>query len=80
MVNENTNKIRKMYDKIKFEMKLRRMDKLWHFYGANSWDLFPPSFYYRHTTEEIERITEETFSELQAVIDKYAARLERIKN
>ena len=80
MVRKNTTIIRKIYEKIRYEMELRRMDKLWHFYGENSWRLFPPSFYYRHTPEEIERITEETITELQAVLDKYAARLEMAKN
>lgn len=77
MGNEKKSIIRRIWNKIKFEWDMWRMDSLWRFYEGNRWALFPPSFYYRHTPEEAERIIEETETELQAVIDKYANNQER---
>lgn len=62
---------RKLWEKIKFEHKMREMDRSWYFMGGNCFGLYPPSFYYRHTEEEIKQITEETLAELYAVVDKY---------
>lgn len=47
---------REMIRKTVFRMKLREMDRMWEFMGGSCWGLFPPSFYYTHTEEEIERI------------------------
>lgn len=57
-------------DKILFRIELSDMDRLWHFSGASCWGLFPPSFYYTHTEEEIERIIAETDAELQELLDQ----------
>lgn len=57
-------------DKIIFRIKLWEMDDWWYYTGASSWELFPPSFYYTHTEEEIERITAETRARIQALIDQ----------
>lgn len=54
-------------------MKLKQMDDFWYFMGGNCFGLFPPSFYYTHTEEEIKRITDETMAELQALFDEYIA-------
>lgn len=54
--------IEKMIDKVTFKIKLREMDSLWELMGGSCWGLFPPSFYYTHTKEEIEQITKEEFS------------------
>lgn len=56
-------------DKIIFRIKLSDMDRMWRFSGASCWELFPPSFYYTHTEEEIERIMAETDAELQELLD-----------
>ena len=74
MENEKKGIIRKVWNKIKFEWEMRRMDRLWRWYNWDHWQLFPPSFFYRHTPEEAERIVEETISYLQDVINHYAAR------
>ena len=74
MRNEEKSIIRKLWDKIKFEWDMRRMDCLWRFYNWNHWQLFPPSFFYRHTPEEAERIVEETIAYFEDVINQYAAR------
>lgn len=56
--------------KICLRIKLIQMDDWWRFTGADSWTLFPPSFYYTHTEEEIKRITDEVFDRTQKMIDK----------
>lgn len=61
---------REMIRKIVFRMKLREMDRMWEFMGGSCWGLFPPSFYYTHTEEEIERIKKETIERLQQMIDE----------
>lgn len=57
-------------DKIIFRIKLWEMDEWWYYTGGSCWGLFPPSFYYTHTEEEIERITAETRERIQALIDQ----------
>lgn len=73
MGNEKKSIIRRIWNKIKFEWDMWRMDSLWRFYEGNRWALFPPSFYYRHTPEEAESIVERDVAYLQNVIDQYAA-------
>lgn len=52
--------LKKIKRKVMFKIKLWEMDRLWELMGGSCWGLFPPSFYYTHTEEEIERITKET--------------------
>lgn len=54
--------------KIVFRIKLWMMDDWWYYTGASTYELFPPSFYYTHTQEEIERITAEKKKRIQALI------------
>lgn len=56
--------------KIMFRRKLRQMDRLWYYTGAVNWELFPPSFYYTHTQEEVERIVAETLEEIEELINR----------
>lgn len=62
--------LKKLIHKIWFRIKLKEMDDWWYHTGASSWKLFPPSFYYTHTEEEIERITDETLAKIRSMIDK----------
>ncbi len=62
--------LQKRVQKIIFQIKLQRMNGWWHYTRACSWELFPPSFYYTHTKEEIERITAETVGRIQKLIDE----------
>ena len=55
---------------IMFRIKLKQMDDWWYYTGGSCWGLFPPSFYYTHTEEEIERITKETKARIQALINQ----------
>ena len=63
-------KIKEQIDKIVFRIKLQQMDDLWRDMGGSCWGLFPPSFYYTHTEDEIKRIKEETIKELYEMIEQ----------
>jgi hypothetical protein len=56
--------------KIRFKMKLREMDRQWYFTFGNCFSLFPPSFYYTHTQEEIDRITAEEIAKIRKLLDE----------
>jgi len=68
--------LKKIYDKIIFKIKLIEMDYWWMYLGCNCWQLFPPSFYYTHTEEEIERITEETIESCRKMLDEFSKRVQ----
>ena len=57
-------------EKVKFRNKLKRMYDWWYFTGGNCFGLFPPSFYYTHTEEEVRRITDETLERLRSMIEE----------
>ena len=46
--------LKKWIEKRRWKLKLERMDFIWYFYGGSSWQLFPPSYYYTHSPEEVE--------------------------
>ena len=54
--------------KTQFRIKLKRLDDWWYFTGESSWQLFPPSFYYTHSAEEIKHITDETLARLRTIL------------
>ena len=55
-------------EKVKFRIKLKRMDDWWYYRGGGCFELFPPSFYYTHTEEEVRRITDETLESLRSMV------------
>ena len=63
--------IKKLIDNIKFRIKLQQMDDMWYLMGGSCWGLFPPSFYYTHTEDEIKRIEEETIKELYEMLEQW---------
>lgn len=63
--------IKKIKHKVMFKIKLWEMDRLWELMGGSCWGLFPPSFYYTHTEEEIERITKETIESCKKMLDEF---------
>ena len=65
--------LRKLIRKSRFRTKLRRMDDWWYLVGGGCFELFPLSFYYTHTEEEIKRTTEDTIDKLRAIRDKFIA-------
>lgn len=75
MARKVFEKIVKLYKNFIFKQKLREMDKWWYFLGGGCFELFPPSFYYTHTEEEIEQISEETTARLYAIIEEYKTHL-----
>ena len=52
------------------EFKLQMMDDIWDLTGGYSWDIYPPSFYHRHTKEEAEAIMREDLKELQRIFNR----------
>lgn len=74
MGNKEKSIVRKIWNKIKFEWDMWRKDFIWKFWNNHRRQLYPPSFYYRHTPEEAERIIEEDITYLQDRIDKYETR------
>ena len=63
--------MRKLFEKIIFRIKLMHMDSRWRMMGGSCFALFPPSFYYTHTPEEIERITKEEIAEIRKLLEEY---------
>lgn len=66
--------MRRLFKKILFHVKLWDMDRQWRMMGGNCFALFPPSFYYTHTPEEVERITREEITEIRNILDEYKER------
>ncbi len=62
--------LKKGIGKIFMWVKLKIMDWDWWSSGACHHALFPPSFYYTHTPEEIERIRAEKIKKIQEMIDQ----------
>ncbi len=60
--------MRRLFEKILFRIKLWDMDRQWRMMGGNCFSLFPPSFYYTHTPEEIERIKWEQIEEIKKIL------------
>lgn len=71
MTNYIIDMLKRLYKKIELRQKLRRMDDFWYMFGGSCFRLFPPSFYYTHTEEEIKSITEREIAVLYAMIDEY---------
>lgn len=66
--------LKDFFHKIWFRIKLKEMDDMWYLMGGSCFGLFPPSFYYTHTEEEIKQITEETLGNLYDMIAEYEAK------
>lgn len=54
---------------IKGRMKLWKMDSMWRFTGGPANSLFPPSFYYTHTEEEINKAVDEALRPLEEILE-----------
>ena len=59
-----------LFYRIKCHHKLKKMDDWWYFMGGNCFELFPPSFYYTHSEEDIKRITDETLAEAYLMVNQ----------
>lgn len=60
-------------NRIKFRMKLWKMDSLRRFTGGHANSLFPPSFYYTHTEEEIKKAVDEAVRPLEKILEEKRA-------
>lgn len=63
--------MRKLIQKLRFRLKLRKMDDMWRMMCGNCWSLFPPSFYLIHSPEEIQRRKKEELDRLQAMLEEF---------
>lgn len=70
MIKKILDMTKKIIERIKFKVKLKKLDNRWYDMGGDSYGLFPPSFYYTHTKEEIERMRDEKIKELKAFLEK----------
>lgn len=68
-MNKIVKILKKTLHQIRFRIKLKQMDDIWDFMGGYCFGIFPPSFYYTHTEEEIKRITAEKIETLQKIAD-----------
>lgn len=64
-------KLKELFSKIRFRIKLKEMDDVWRFMGGNCFEIFPPSFYYTHTEEEIEQTKKEILDMYQEMLEEY---------
>ena len=64
------NLFRKLWEKIKFEFRMLKMDREWRLFGGGCFGNYPPSFYYRHTPEEVERIQAEDRKAIMEILDE----------
>ena len=76
MVKWMKEKIKRINEKIHLRRKIKRMDSLWNLYGGSCFGLFPPSFYYRHSEEEAQRLQQEEIAKLKEKLDEFTMRNE----
>lgn len=62
--------LKKLIQDVLFQMKLKEMDEFWYMTGGSCFGLFPPSFYYTHTPEEVEQITAAEIKKIRELIEQ----------
>lgn len=70
-------KIRSIHKWFRIRRKLKGMDEIWRLYGGNCFGLHPPSFYCKHSEEEIERIQQEEIAKLKEILNEFQKKNER---
>ena len=68
---ERSAMIKKIFEKIVFEIRMHIMDARWHSQGFHCFELYPPSFYYRYTPEEQKQIRDRNMAEIRALIEEF---------
>lgn len=63
--------LRKVWEKIRFEIHMYKIDKEWRLFGGRCFGGYPPSFFHRHTPEEAKRIMNEDYEEIKKIINEY---------
>lgn len=66
------DRIREIWKKVIFETRMFVMDARWRMSGQRYHEMYLPSFYYRHTPEEVECITLRERVELLNLIEELA--------
>lgn len=66
--------ISNFYKKIQTRRRLKGMDDIWSLYGGGCFGLHPPSFYHKHSEEEIERIQKEEIEKLKEMLNEFQMR------
>lgn len=62
--------LKALFGKIWFRIKLSMMDQEYYLFGGACFSFYPPSFYYTHTPEEIEEITNREVEEIRKLLDE----------
>lgn len=63
--------MKKLFKRVRFELKMRRMDREWRMLGGPCFQMYPPSFYYRHTPEEIAEIKARDMKEMKELLKQF---------
>lgn len=66
------NRIREIWKKVIFETRMFVMDARWRMSGQHCHEMHPPSFYHRHTPEEVELIALRERADLLEMIEGLA--------
>ena len=62
--------IKRFFKWLKFQQDCKIADELYYFHFGSCFSLFPPSFYMKHTPEEVDRITKESLERIRKKIDE----------
>ena len=62
------DKLVRVIRKIRFEVKCKKADRIYQEMYPFAWSMYPPSFYMRHTPEEIKAIKQRDRAELMALL------------
>ena len=76
MMKKIIEKCEDIFEKLRTRRKLKRMDELWYQRGGCCFGLFPPSYYYKYSEEEMEKLKEQELGKLRAIIEDYKNRYE----
>ena len=63
--------IKKVWKKIKFEIRMYIIDTRWRNQWFHCWEMYPPSFYYRYTPDEQKQIRDRDIAEIRAMLEEY---------
>ncbi len=65
---------RSILAKIIFEIRMYIMDSRWRNHIFRCWEMYPPSFYYRYSSEEQAKIMEKDLMELREMLNSLRER------
>ena len=56
--------------KLHLSIKHYNQNDMFYLFGRGCFELFPPAFYYKHTQQEINEITDYTIKEIKNLLDE----------